>query len=77
MLTTVAALALGTSGAMAAQTCPDGSEPIKDGGQRICTEEGKNDRFTSTTTGQGNIGNKTSGPVCDGTGSGKCPGGQF
>jgi hypothetical protein len=46
-------------------------------GEAICTEEGKNPKFTSTTSGRGNIGNKTSGPDCEGTGSNKCPPGQF
>jgi hypothetical protein len=52
-------------------------------GQVSCTftEEGKNPKFTreQQTTGQGNIGNKTVvGPEeCGGTGSGKCPPGQF
>ena len=45
------------------------------------TEEGKNKNFTreEETTGQGNIGNKTEGPTetCTGTGSEKCPPGQF
>jgi len=49
----------------------------RDGGQVRCTEEGKNPKFTSTTSGQGNIGNKTRGPDCEGTGSNKCPPGQF
>jgi hypothetical protein len=51
-------------------------------GEVICvvTEEGRNPKFTSEeeTTGQGNIGNKTeTNTTCDGTGSGKCPPGQF
>ena len=48
--------------------------------QCVVTEEGKNKNFTqeTTTTGQGNEGNKTeSKDVCTGTGSGKCPHGQF
>ena len=55
----------------------------RQGGEVSCTvtEEGKNDKFTSEqeTTGQGNIQNKEEeGPVvCGGTGSGKCPPGQF
>jgi len=52
------------------------------GGQVECVkvEEGKNPRFTETetTTGQGNIGNKQQRDTeCGGTGSGKCPPGQF
>jgi hypothetical protein len=46
----------------------------------ILVEEGKNPKFTETetTTGQGNIANKTEEEVvCGGTGSGKCPPGQF
>lgn len=60
----------------------------RDGGQVKCIivdeEEGKNPKFTdtttTTTTGQGNISNKqqqSSTEVCGGTGSGKCPPGQF
>ncbi len=52
------------------------------GGQVECvrTEEGKNPKFTDTqtTTGQGNISNKQQqSSECGGTGSGKCPPGQF
>ncbi len=52
------------------------------GGQVECVivVEGKNPNFTdtTTTTGQGNDGNKpTSSDECAGTGSGKCPPGQF
>ena len=52
------------------------------GGQVECVivEEGKNPKFTETetTTGQGNIGNKQQqSSECGGTGSGKCPPGQF
>jgi hypothetical protein len=54
-----------------------GGEFDRVNGQVICTEEGKNPKFTSSTSGQGNIGNKTRGPDCDGTGSNKCPPGQF
>ncbi len=48
--------------------------------QCVIVEEGKNPKFTetTTTTGQGNAGNKpTSDEECAGTGSGKCPPGQF
>jgi hypothetical protein len=44
------------------------------------TETGKNPKFTEEThtSGQGNTGNKTEqSSDCEGTGSGKCPGGQF
>ncbi len=52
------------------------------GGQVECVivEEGKNPKFTETetTTGQGNISNKQQRDTeCGGTGSGKCPPGQF
>ncbi len=46
----------------------------------VIVEEGKNPKFTQTdtTTGQGNIGNKQEQETeCDGTGSDKCPPGQF
>jgi hypothetical protein len=46
----------------------------------VIVEEGKNPKFTeeTDTTGQGNIGNKQEQTTeCGGTGSGKCPPGQF
>ena len=46
----------------------------------VVVEEGKNPKFTETktTTGQGNINNKQEQDTeCGGTGSGKCPPGQF
>ena len=54
----------------------------RDGGQVRCVivEEGKNPKFTNreTTTGRGNISNKQQqSNECGGTGSGKCPPGQF
>jgi hypothetical protein len=54
----------------------------RSGGQVSCVivEEGKNPKFTEeeTTTGQGNISNKQEQTnECGGTGSGKCPPGQF
>jgi hypothetical protein len=54
----------------------------RDGGQVQCvqTTEGKNPKFTdtTTTTGQGNTSNKQRmSDECAGTGSGKCPPGQF
>ncbi len=54
----------------------------RSGGQVSCVivEEGKNPKFTEeeTTTGQGNISNKQQQSTeCEGTGSGKCPPGQF
>jgi hypothetical protein len=60
----------------------DGGTFTKSGGQVSCVtvEEGKNPKFTDTqtTTGQGNISNKQQqSDECAGTGSGKCPGGQF
>ena len=48
--------------------------------QCVIVEEGKNPKFTDeeTTTGQGNINNKQEQTSeCGGTGSGKCPPGQF
>ena len=55
---------------------------IREQGQVQCVivEEGKNARFTeeTTTSGQGNIGNKQEQEsACEGTGSEKCPPGQF
>ena len=54
----------------------------RNGGQVECVivDEGKNPKFTDTetTTGQGNISNKQEqSSECGGTGSGKCPPGQF
>ncbi len=54
----------------------------RDGGQVQCvtTTDGKNPKFTdtTTTTGQGNSSNRpASSDECAGTGSGKCPPGQF
>jgi len=51
-------------------------------GTKTCTVtvEGKNSNFTDTTqtSGQGNTGNKPqTSDTCGGTGSGKCPPGQF
>ena len=51
-------------------------------GQVTCVvvEEGKNPKFTdtNTTSGQGNVGNKQQqSDACAGTGSEKCPPGQF
>jgi hypothetical protein len=50
----------------------------------VTEEEGKNPKFTeettTTTTGQGNAGNKPTEDTttdCEGTGSDKCPPGQF
>jgi hypothetical protein len=46
----------------------------------VIVDEGKNPKFTDTTstTGQGNIGNKQEETSArGGTGSGKCPPGQF
>jgi hypothetical protein len=59
-----------------------GGEFTRTGGQVQCvrTEEGKNPKFTQeeTTTGQGNISNKQQRDTdCEGTGSDKCPPGQF
>jgi uncharacterized protein (DUF2147 family) len=83
----VAALTITSAGAFAAspsqRACEDaGGTFSRDGGQVQCiqTEEGKNPKFTDTTTtsGQGNISNKQQqSEECAGTGSGKCPPGQF
>jgi uncharacterized protein (DUF2147 family) len=61
----------------------NGGTWTNDQGTKTCAiaEEGKNDRFECTTTesGQGNLGNKP-GPTTEteeGTGSGKCPPGQY
>jgi hypothetical protein len=46
----------------------------------VIVDEGKNARFTdtTTTTGQGNVSNKQQqSSACGGTGSEKCPPGQF
>lgn len=65
------------------QACLDaGGTPDRVKGEVSCVivEVGKNAKFTdtNTTSGQGNIGNKTqTSDVCGGTGSGKCPPGQF
>jgi hypothetical protein len=83
-----AALAVGTAGPGAALSPSEadclamGGTPDRVRGEVICVleEEGKNPHFTETTTtsGQGNIDNKTETDTeCDGTGSGKCPPGQF
>ena len=83
----VAALTITSAGAFAAspserQCEASGGTFSRDGGQVQCiqTEEGKNPKFTDTTTtsGQGNISNKQQrSEECAGTGSGKCPPGQF
>ena len=54
----------------------------RDQGQVSCVivDEGKNPKFTdtATTTGQGNVSNKQQeSSACGGTGSAKCPPGQF
>jgi len=72
------------------QACEDaGGIWSSDRGVKTCiieeVDEGKNPRFECTTTeetsGRGNLGNKTEGPIVDeeeqGTGSGKCPPGQY
>jgi hypothetical protein len=65
-----------------AQCEAQGGEFMRTNGQVECVivEEGKNPKFTDTetTTGQGNISNKQQrSQECAGTGSGKCPPGQF
>jgi hypothetical protein len=60
----------------------DGGTFASQNGTKSCTTttEGKNDKFTDTnvTSGQGNTDNKTqTSDTCGGTGSAKCPPGQF
>jgi hypothetical protein len=84
-VTAAAALAAGSAGAASPsqeQCEAQGGMFDRQQGQVQCVivEEGKNDKFTeeTTTTGQGNTGNKTErSSECGGTGSGKCPPGQF
>lgn len=80
------ALSLGTPASAASpsqQECEaQGGTFIRERGEVQCVivEEGKNPRFTeeTTTSGQGNIGNKQEQESdCEGTGSDKCPPGQF
>jgi hypothetical protein len=64
------------------QCAAQGGTFTKEGGQVQCVtvEEGKNPKFTDTetTSGQGNISNKQqTSDECGGTGSAKCPPGQF
>ncbi len=65
------------------QACTDqGGTFTSSQGTKTCTVtvEGKNSNFTDTTqtSGQGNTGNKPqTSDTCGGTGSGKCPPGQF
>jgi hypothetical protein len=84
----LAAMAVGASGtAFAASPSQTDCEAAggtfeRQQGQVTCVivEEGKNPKFTdeTTTTGQGNVGNKTEEEqACEPTGSGKCPPGQF
>jgi hypothetical protein len=80
----VLALAVPAFAASPSQTqCEaSGGTFTKSGGQVSCVtvEEGKNPKFTdtNTTSGQGNISNKQqTSDECGGTGSSKCPPGQF
>ena len=59
-----------------AQCEAGGGTFTRSGGEVQCLEEGKNPKFTETTTGRGNINNKQE-TECGGTGSNKCPPGQF
>ena len=84
MAAMVAAMAVPAFAASPSQTQCESSGGTFDRtqGTATCTttDTGKNPKFTDTvtTSGQGNIGNKTeTSDVCDGTGSGKCPPGQF
>jgi hypothetical protein len=84
----VAGVLLTTGGGAAVSSAVSPSEQqcngtfSRDQGQVSCTttEEGKNTKFTETqqTTGQGNTSNKQQqSTTCGGTGSDKCPPGQF
>jgi hypothetical protein len=84
----VAAMAVTAPLAFAAPPCPAGSDTdraVSNGqGSFSCTTttpSEKNDKFTKTqtTTTKGSSGpNEVAGPTtCQGTGSGKCPPGQF
>ena len=80
----VMAFASSASAASPSQTQCEaaGGTFTRSGGQVQCVvvEEGKNPKFTeeTQTTGQGNIQNKQQQSTeCGGTGSGKCPPGQF
>ncbi|MDQ3850469.1 MAG: hypothetical protein M3296_07640 [Actinomycetota bacterium] len=80
--TAVAAAPAGAVSPSQQQCEAQGGTFTRDRGQAQCiiVEEGKNTRFTqeTTTTGQGNINNKQqTSSECTGTGSGKCPAGQF
>jgi hypothetical protein len=78
------ALAVPAFAASPSQTQCEGSGGTfsSQNGTKTCTTttEGKNTKFTDTnvTSGQGNTGNKTqTSDTCGGTGSAKCPPGQF
>lgn len=93
ILASVASFTLAPTAAWAASPSQEACEEAggtftRDGGQVRCvtttTEPGKNPRFeettTTETTGQGNTQNKTERKQdsdCEGTGSDKCPPGQF
>jgi hypothetical protein len=63
--------------AFAAQ-CPGGGQAENDRGTKTCTTEGRNDRFTKEESVKGSFQtNNTVTTECEGTGSGKCPPGQF
>jgi len=81
ILASTAAFAIGPTAAWAVSPSQEQCEAqggtfTRSGGQVECVESGKNPKFTEETTGQGNIGNKTA-TECGGTGSNKCPPGQF
>ena len=80
-LTVTAAVAFAASPSQR-QCEAQGGDFDRNQGQVSCVveEEGKNPKFTreETTTGQGNINNKQQrSEDCEGTGSDKCPPGQF
>ena len=61
-----------------AAKCPDGSQATNDQGTKTCTTEGRNDRFSKEESVKGSFQtNNTVTTECEGTGSGKCPPGQF
>ena len=61
-----------------AAKCPNGDQATNDQGTKTCTTEGRNDRFTKEESVKGSFQtNNTVTTECEGTGSGKCPPGQF
>jgi hypothetical protein len=75
----VATMAMaGLAGPAFAAQCPGGGQAENDRGTKSCTTEGRNDRFTKDESVKGSFQTKnTVTTECGGTGSGKCPPGQF